>query len=236
MRHFRKVWTDELNAWLLTTKGIANRDAYELFLKTFPEITDVTRTAFCNQRSRVGAAGKCHNSHFSRKPRPLYAEHTKKGYVRIKIAQPNVWMSKAKWVYQETHPWEDLTERSNYVFLDGDSRNFHPDNIERVLLKHMGIFNHLGGCEAGYPEITKLRILQARLKSRTLDKLEELGGVHRYKGGYRADKQKRHEYYLRKKAEPDYKEKCRKQARNYLHRLKIERPEKYREILKKNND
>ena len=180
MKKFRKVWTAELNAWLLTTKGMNRKAAYALFLETFPQITDVTECAFNNQRSRMGAAGKSTNPGFSRKPRPLYSEQVKKGYVRIKIAQPNVWVSKAKWVYMETHPWEDFTERSNYVFLDGDSRYFSPDNIERVPLRLMGLFNGFGGSEEGNPEVTRLRILQAKLKYARLDAGERLGLVVSY--------------------------------------------------------
>ena len=177
MEKFRKIWTKELNEWLLTTKGMKSGDAYALFLATFPEITDVTRCAFCNQRSRVGAAGECHNPKFSRAPRPLWSEQVKRGYVRIKIAQPNVWVSKAKWVYMETHPWEDFTERSNYVFLDGDNRNFDPANIERVPLSVMGQFNLMGGCEKGNPDVTHLRILLAKTKIARFDLGEKLGLV-----------------------------------------------------------
>ena len=130
-------------------------EAYELFLKTYPDIKDVTRIAFCNQRSRMGAAGPCYNPKFSRAPRPLYSEQIKKGYVRIKIAQPNVWVSKAKWVYMETHPEEYeicSTTRANYIFLDGNTRNFHPDNIARVPLNIISVFNSLGGTVNGKPD------------------------------------------------------------------------------------
>ena len=50
MKKFRKVWTEEINAWLKTTKGMTPGEAYSLFLKTYPAIKDVTRIAFCNQQ------------------------------------------------------------------------------------------------------------------------------------------------------------------------------------------
>lgn len=230
MEHFRKIWTDELNEWLKGTKGMNVQEAYDLFLATFPEITDVTRTAFCNQRSRMKAAGVCTNLNFSRKPRPLYSEHIKKGYVRIKIAQPNVWVSKAKWVYMETHPWEDFSERSNYIFLDGDSRNFSPDNIERVPLRLMGIFNKLGGTEKGSPEISRLRLVQAKHKDALLSRGEKCGLAHKY-WIYRRfldhNAANRREFYSKNK------EKCKASAKKYYETimadpLKHEKLKEYR--------
>lgn len=238
MKKFRKVWTEEINAWLKTTKGMSPGEAYALFLKTYPNITDVIRIAFCNQRSRMGAAGPCYNPKKTRKIRPLYAEQEKKGYIRIKIAQPNVWISKAKWVYMETHPEEYeicSTTRANYIFLDGDNRNFHPDNIARVPLNIISVFNTLGGTIKGEPELTRLRLTQAILKSKILDKLEEQGKAKRYKT-FRRDIEKSKENYQKKKNDPEYKEQARIRQREYLRRLKIENPGKYAEILRKNRE
>lgn len=176
MQHFRKIWDDEKKEFIKTLKGMTPSKAYAAFLERYPGI-DVTRTAFNNQRSRQGAAGVSHNPHFARIPKPLYAEQIKKGYVRIKIAQPNVWISKAKYVYMQAHPDEDLSERSNYIFLDGDNRNFSPENIERVPLSLMGLFNNCGGTVQGAPELTRLNITRARLKRAQLDALERCGQV-----------------------------------------------------------
>ena len=239
MKHFRKVWTPEINEWIKTTKGLTPKEAYNLFLQTYPNITDVTKTAFLNQRSRVGAAGVCRNPGITREPRPLYSEHTKKGYVRIKIAQPNVWISKSKWVYMETHPeeWEEIKNegRTNYIFLDGDIRNFHPDNIARVPINVISVFNSLGGTVNRHPELTRLRLAEAKLKIKTLDCMEGTDKINKY-AIYRCDKQKAHERYLKAKARPGYKEHQKEVAREYIRRLKVERPEKYAEILRRNNE
>lgn len=196
MKHFRKIWDAEKNAFLKSTKGMDRHDALALFREKWPE-ADVTDCAFYNQRSRMGAAeNRPYNYQGARKPRPLYSEQIKKGYVRIKIAQPGTWVSKAKWVYMETHPWEDFSERSNYIFLDGDTRNFHPENIERVPLSLMGIFCGLGGTVPGEPELTRLNVLRARLKVAQLDALEKCGQVVKYGTG-RLDKKKLCEKYLK---------------------------------------
>ena len=90
---------------------------------------DVSYTAFKNQCSRL----KITKSNPPPAHSARYIQNIKKGYL-IKIAQPNVWMSKSKWVYLESHPWEYediMTHRYNFIFLDGDSRNFAPDNIAK---------------------------------------------------------------------------------------------------------
>ena len=153
MMRFRKIWDETTNSFIFAHKELVKdyKTFHALFMQNFPD-SQVTFTAFKNQCSRIGVV-QHHNPHVSTKKRPLYAEHCKKGYVRIKIAEPNVWVSKSKWVYMETHPWEDFTERSNYIFLDGNNRNFSPENIERVELKYMAQFNYCGGCVKDNPSI-----------------------------------------------------------------------------------
>ena len=239
MKHFRKVWSAERNQWLIEHKDMIKNEMYKLFLETFPECQDVTYTAFKIQCSCVGASYTVNNAwRGDRKSRPLYSEQIKKGYVKIKIAQPNVWVSKAKWVYDETHPYEDCTGRANYVFLDGDNRNFNPNNIERVPLKIMGVFNLMGGCEKGNPEITKLRILNAKLKLAILDKGEEMGLVVKVdsKGRKKAGRcfiEERNRKAREYNSSPERKKIIAKRTKEYRKRLKTENPEKYAEMREK---
>lgn len=234
MKHFRKVWTPEINQWLVDHKDMIKSEMYKLFLETFPECQDVTYSAFKNQCSRIGASYSVNNCwRGDRKPRPLYSEQIKKGYIKIKIAQPNVWVSKAKWVYDETHPYEDCTGRANYVFLDGNTRNFSPDNIMRLTLSEMAHYNRLGGCCYGQPEITKLRIILARQRHALFEAGEKLGLTVDYGKGkscrcFKADLDaSRREYASR----PYVKERRRQKAKERRKRMKIENPEKYAKIL-----
>ena len=238
MKYFRKVWSPERNQWLLDHKDMIKNEMYKLFLETFPECNDVTYIAFKNQCSRVGASYTVNNCwRGDRKPRPLYSEQQKKGYIRIKIAQPNVWISKSKWVYLETHPWEYeeiMNERSNYIFLDGNNRNFSPENIERVPLKIMGVFNSFGGCEKGQPEITKLNLLRAKHKVALLDAGDKLGLTVSFGVGRRfRDEINQHAREYRNRS--DVKIRKAAQRRERMHKMKIEEPERYRAILDANN-
>lgn len=232
MKHFRKVWSEERNQWLLAHKDMIKNEMYKLFLETFPECQDVTYIAFKNQCSRIGASYTVNNCwRGDKKTRPLYSEQIKKGYVRIKIAQPNVWVSKAKWVYDETHPYEDCTGRANYVFLDGNTRNFSPDNIMRLTLSEMAHYNKLGGCCHGHPEITKLRILLAKQKLAIYNAGEKAGLTVSYCKGMRSF---RSDINVRMKAynsRPEVRARRNELARKRREKMKKENPEKYAKIL-----
>ena len=233
MKNFRKIWDDEKNAFVKSTKGMTPGDAYAAFLERYPGI-DVTRVAFCNQRSRLGAAGVCTNPNFARTPKPLYSEQIKKGLVRIKIAQPNVWISKAQFVYMQAHPEEDYSERSNYIFLDGDTRNFDPDNIARVSLKIIGIFAQMGGTVRGNAEATRIRLAQAKLKSATYDLGEKIGTVVTvgHSRIFRTDRNAAARKYQRNAyADPEKRKRRNEKAREYERRRKANDPE-YREKLR----
>lgn len=196
MKGFRKIWNSETDGFLVSRKpacGVDYGRLLEMFLKEFPK-SGVTEAAIRNRCSQLKLcrSGRHPGS-------PLYSERIKKGYVRIKVAEPNVWVSKAQWVYQETHPWEDFTERSCYIFLNGDNRDFSPSNIERIPTRIKAPLAKLGGCAKGDPDTTRLRIARARLRCAILDAGERLGMVATYCGtrGFKDDFARRtKEYYM----------------------------------------
>lgn len=183
MKKFRKVWDTEKDSWIIQHKHLSRAEGYKQFIEAFPD-SNVTRVAYGSRCQTLRCLVHPSKAQIPKNTKPLYSEHQKKGYVKIKIAQPNVWISKAQWVYMETHPWEDFTEPSRYLFLDGDSRNFNPANIYRMPKKLTGIFAKLGGTVKGDPELTKVRVLQAYLKSKLLDVGEQNGFTYKQdKGG-----------------------------------------------------
>ena len=192
------------------------------FTESFPD-ADISQSAFNTRRSVVGAAkyqrlGRC-------RALALYSEQIKKGYVRIKIAQPNVWISKGAWVYMETHPWEDFSEKSHYIFLDGNTRNFSPDNIERVPFKIMPIFGNLGGRVQGNPDLTRLNIARAKLISARLDAGERLGLTLR-QGRSRIFREEANNRMRIYRSDPERRKLINERAREYYRRLKSENPHK----------
>ena len=239
MKHFRKIWTAEVNEWVKAHATSDRKKDYKEFIRNFPK-SEVTQTGYYNQRSRLGIKNvNCVNVwHGSRKPKPLYSEHEKKGYVRIKVAQPSVWMMKSKWVYMETHPWEDFSERSNYIFLDGNNRNFSPENIERVPLKLMGIFASIGGTVPGNPEATKLNLTKAKLKSAIMDAAEKNGmttnvGTEQCRVLTSTLEENRKKYLEKLKTDPEMNKQQSETHKKYWQKIKAD-PERYKKILLKN--
>lgn len=176
-------WTDEYIDFLFTLSDASKKDRLRLFKERFPE-SDFTINAISTKMCEVRATKK---RNFACNRKPLYSEQIKKGYVRIKVAQPSVWWQKQKWVYVETHPyeWNDIEETDTFYFLDGNNRNFNPENIVRVKRKEQGPFQMCGGVVPGHPELTYQHLLQARLKLAQLDLGEKIGLVKNYGGGRR---------------------------------------------------
>ena len=229
MKGFRKIWNDETNGFLAKCRDLSREDCYRVFMAKFPD-SGVTFIALCNQLSRLGL--RPHLKYGSTRTRPLYSEQVKKGYVRIKVAQPNVWMMKSKWVYMETHPWEDFSERSNYVFLDGNNRNFDPSNIERVPLRLMSGFSRAGGCARGYPELTRLRISLARLWDACLDAGEKEGMTAKY-GHARMFRDDVNRKAAERRKNPELRKKQAERARRYIERIRQEDPARYEDMMRR---
>ena len=77
---------------------------------------------------------------------------------------------------EETHPGEQTEKTDNFIFLNGNNRDFRPVNIERIESKYRISFFKFGGVDEN-PEITKIRILQAKMRVAQLDLGEKIGTV-----------------------------------------------------------
>ena len=180
-------WTPEMLDFVKGTAGQDRETAYKAFCKKFPGFT---ATAFYNQRSRSGVSPK--KPHGTNKRAKLYEERIKGGYVQIKVAEPSAWKSKTRWVWEETHPGEKTAKTDNFIFLNGNNRDFSPANIERVESKYRTLFLKYGGVDEN-PEVTKIRLLQAKMRAAQLDLGEKIGTVKTCgtKGRYEINKTRR---------------------------------------------
>lgn len=174
MQKFRKCWDKEKNDFLIKHKDLLAIDCWNEFLKAFPD-TDISYVAFKNQRSRIKAV-PYHNLYVKcTKARPLGSEQQKKGYVLIKVAQPNVWMQKSRWCYEKYHECK-LPKNTVILFLDGDNKNFSEDNLYAVKHGVIAVLNgNYGGCVKGDPAATLLRIKQAELHMTMLEAARKAG-------------------------------------------------------------
>ena len=202
----KRKWTDEQEQWLIDHKDICGKMLmYEEFKKAFP-YADFTATAISTKRVEIGAFG--HHRGNSSLRKPLYSEQVKKGYVRIKVAQPNVWWQKQKWVWVETHPAEPFERTDNFLFLDGNNRNFNPENIRKVSHRITGIINRTyGGLPSSNAEINDVFIMRIELRLAMLDVGEKFGLVSNYGSG-RMFKEQR--IFLQRK----YREKRKREKEN----------------------
>lgn len=55
----------------------------------------------------------------------------KGGYIKVKISEPNNWELKQRLVYQNHHN-VSLTSEDAIVFIDGDIKNFDPENLKKL--------------------------------------------------------------------------------------------------------
>ena len=214
-------WRSEWLAFIDTTKGQKTDDAYKDFVARFPD-ADITLVAFRNQRSRSGASDK--KPHGTNRRAALFEERVKSGYVMIKIAEPDKWISKARYVYQNAHPEEEVKKNAQFYFLDRNNRNFEPENIIKVDARERTIFMLEGGV-ADDPAETRLHLAMAKLRLAQLDLGEKVGDVIDYGAGRKTKEElrRRSAEYARKN-----KKKVREQAKSYYERIKEEGGERWK--------
>lgn len=192
MRHFRKVWDTEKRDWILAHRELPPGESYLLFLEAFPDACDVTETAYRNERSRIGAAPRSPTAGKPRRPVPVGCERSKKGYVVVKVAEPNVWRFRHHLAWEESHPGQSVdSRRDSVLFLDMDTGNFAPDNLVKVSRRLMprinsGKFGHMArGDVDGNLTIIKLAELEDAVLS-----LAERAGLTYQHCGYRVIRKK----------------------------------------------
>lgn len=237
MKKFRKVWTPEIHKWLIENKNEDRNILYQKFIEKF-DIHDVTFTAFNNERSRIGATAY-KNPHKSTFLRPIGTEALKKGYVRVKVAQPNVWVFKNVYVWNQNHPEDPVIPKKEMViFLNGNIRDFRIENLQKIPREIASIFNQLGGVVKDHPEETLLHIKQAQVKHQLFNRARQFG-LLRKNGRFLEDTRA---YQRRKWAAMTDEEKQAERKRisdkqnERRKKLKLENPELYQEKLKKERE
>lgn len=94
--------------------------------------------------------------------RPVGSERiTRDGYTEIKIAEPNKWMLKSRYLWEQA-TGETLTKNDKIVFLDHNPMNLSLDNLAKVKSSELSVLNrhHLIGIN---PDASKVGITIARL-------------------------------------------------------------------------
>lgn len=227
-----RKWSDEITEFVksvcpLREHGFSSRRelAEEINRRFCREFTDRAlcthcydngiQLGLCNSNSDV-PRGEKHWRH-----RPVGSFQEKKGYIRIKVAEPNKWMQYQRYVWEQNHPGQSA-EGKTVIFMDGNIRNFDPSNLECVERAELSVMAELGCTAACNKEERELYLLRARL---LLAKSTILGAKE-------AAKRHNKMNYERRKNDPEFKAKCAAYAKQRLAEIMAD-PVRHQEYLEK---
>lgn len=168
-----RKWSDEITEFVksvcpLREHGInSRRELAEEINKRFGrEFTDKAVCSHCYENGIQ--LGLCYsNSDVPRgekhwRHRPVGSFQMKKGYIRIKVAEPNKWMQYQRYIWEQNHPGQSA-EGKTVIFMDGNTRNFDPSNLECVERGELSVMAELGCTAESSREERELYLLRARL-------------------------------------------------------------------------
>ena len=168
-----KKWTDEIMDFVKSVCPLrehgynSRRELAEEINRRFDR--DFTERALCSHCYDNGIQlGLCYsNSEVVRgekhwRHRPVGSFQDKKGYIRIKVAEPNKWMQYQRYVWEQNHPGQSA-EGKTVIFMDGNIRNFAPSNLECVERGELSVMAALGCTAESSREEREMYLLRARL-------------------------------------------------------------------------
>lgn len=227
-------WTTEIDHWIKQRCPI-HEHGYTQIQHMLDELNATFHTGFsinafkthcCSKGFKFEAfnsanyrRGAKHHRH-----KPVGSLQVKKGYVQIKIAEPNKWMQYQRYVWEQHHPGESA-ERMVVIFMDGNRRNFDPTNLERVSRGELTAMAGMGHTAAMTREEREICLLRARL-ALARGKL-----VGRDKGRAMHNKAN----YERKKNDPAEKARRAAYAKQWFAKIKAD-PAKYEALLCKQRE
>ncbi len=167
-----KKWSDEIIEWVRARcpapeHGYADR---EQMLKELNEKfdRDFSIRGFASHCYECGISlgfmkfGDVRRSDKHWRYRKVGELQIKKDYVRIKVAEPNVWMQYQRFIWEQHHPGESA-EGKRVIFMDGNNRNFDPDNLECITPAEQSIMAALGCKASSTREEREIYLLRARI-------------------------------------------------------------------------
>lgn len=117
----KKIFNQEHENWIReNAEGIRNEKLTEMFNKRF------------NMSVTVGQIKKFKNFHhissgFKSCNLPVGSERESKGYIMVKVSEPNVWIEKHRHIYESMYG--NIPTGYKVIFADKNTRNFEPDNL-----------------------------------------------------------------------------------------------------------
>lgn len=165
-------WTKEIDQWIKERCPIREH-GYTQIQHIVDDLNATFHTDFginafktnCYSKGvKIGAynSANYHRGETHHRHNPIGSLQVKRGYVQIKIGEPNKWMQYQRYVWEQHHPGESA-EGMVVIFMDGNSRNFEPSNLERVSRGELTVMASLGHTAAMSREEREICLLRARV-------------------------------------------------------------------------
>ena len=117
----KKIFNSEHEKWIRNNaKGIRNEKLTEMFNKKFDMNITVRQIKKFKNFHHISSELKSCNL-------PVGSERVNKGYIYIKVKEPNVWIEKHRLVYESMYG--NIPSGCKIIFADKNKRNFDPKNL-----------------------------------------------------------------------------------------------------------
>ncbi len=160
--------------------------------------------------------------------KPLFSENEKKGMIRIKVAEPNVWKQKQVYIYENAHNCK-VPKGNVVIFLNSNNRDFSVDNLYVLTRPELAIINRFFGGFSTDAEKSISYILRAKIMLARHQRAREIGDVN----SSNAIKSDAKERYERNKNNPEWRRGRNTYQKKYYEIHKREIMEKQREYRKR---
>ena len=165
-------WTKEIDHWIKERCPIREH-GYTQIQHIVDDLNATFHTDFginafktnCYSKGvKIGAynSANYHRGETHHRHNPIGSLQVKRGYVQIKIGEPNKWMQYQRYVWEQHHPGESA-KGMVVLFMDGNSRNFDPSNLERVSRGELTVMASLGHTAAMSRKEREICLLRARV-------------------------------------------------------------------------
>lgn len=117
----KKIFNKEHKKWIKeNAEGIRNEKLTEMFNQKFNMNVTVGQIKKFKHFHHISSGLKSCNL-------PVGSERESKGYIMVKVAEPNVWIEKHRHIYESMYG--NIPTGYKVIFADRNTRNFEPDNL-----------------------------------------------------------------------------------------------------------
>ena len=116
-------------------------------------------------------AGSFKKGNIPKNHRNVGEERFIRGYWEIKVAEPNLWMSKGRYIWEQNY--EEIPEGYVVTFLDGNTSNFELSNLALISQSENAVLNKMK-LRKEDKELTQAGVNIAKIISKISERKKEL--------------------------------------------------------------